>query len=238
MNLPNVRTTSALICVIALAAAPQAQAVWPVVDVRAITQMASQLRTLQSQLSTARDQLTQARDTYGSLTGTRGMQLLLPDVSHNALPIDYQQLTDVFNNASATYGALGTRVQELIGQNTNLTDAQIAQLTPAQRDLVQEGRRNAAGLAAVTEQVLADSSARFSQLQQLITAIGSATDPKAILDLQARVQAESTMLQNESTQLTAIYQRQSAAADLRHLKMREQGIQDIGSLRDLPGLGL
>jgi type IV secretion system protein VirB5 len=238
MNYPNVRTTSALICVLALAAAPQAQAVWPVVDIRAITQMASQLRTLQNQLATARDQLAQARDTYGSLTGTRGMQQLLSDVTHNALPIDYQQLTDVLNNARATYSALGTRVQELISQNTSLTDAQLSRLNPAQRDLVQEGRRNAAGLAAVTEQVLADSSARFSDLQQLITAIGSATDPKAILDLQARVQAESTMLQNESTKLNAIYQRQSAAADLRQLKIREQGIEDAGSLRDLPSLGL
>jgi type IV secretion system protein VirB5 len=227
-----------LVTALILAAAPQAQAALPVIDIRAIVQMASQLRTMQNQLTAARDQLTEARNTFGSLTGTRGMQNLLSDMTRNALPIDYQQLFDVLTNTSAAYSALGAHVQELINQNAVMTEAHLATLTPTQRQLMEEGRRNAAGLAAITEQVLTDSSARFSNLQQLITAIGSATDPKAILDLQARVQSESTMLQNESTKLAALYQRQSAGTALRQLQVREQGIADAGSLRDLPDLGL
>jgi type IV secretion system protein VirB5 len=232
------RTTTLLVSVLTLGTATQSHAAWPVIDVRAIAQMTSQLRTLQNQLTTARDQLNEARNTYSSLTGARGMQDLLSDAERNALPTDYQELADVLTNTSAAYSVLGGHVQELINQNAVLTDEDLAELTPTQRALMEEGRRNAAGLAAITEQVLSDSSTRFEDLQQLITAIGSATDPKAILDLQARVQVESTMLQNESTKLAALYQRQSAAAALRQLRIREQGIADAGSLRDLPTLGL
>ncbi len=61
------------------------RAAMPVIDVRAIAQMASQLRTLQNQLTTARDQLTQARSQLAALTGDRGARALL--AGHPALPL-------------------------------------------------------------------------------------------------------------------------------------------------------
>ena len=49
-------------------------------------------------------------------------------------------------------------------------------------------------------------SDRFTSLQQLISAIGGATDQKASLDLNARIAAEQGMLQNEQTKLQVLYQ--------------------------------
>ena len=56
-------------------------------------------------------------------------------------------------------------------------------------------------LQVTSRQALQVSSERFASLQQLIDAIPTATDPKAILDLQARIAAEQAMLQNEQTKL-------------------------------------
>ena len=53
-----------------------------------------------------------------------------------------------------------------------------------------------AGVAA-NAMVSQKSSKRFDRIATLMQRIDSATDPKAIADLQARIQIEQTMLQNE-----------------------------------------
>ncbi len=75
-------------------------------------------------------------------------------------------------------------------------------------------------------------------MQQLITTIGTASDPKAILDLQARISAEQGMLQAEQTKLQVLYQTVLAQAAAEQQRSREQAITDAGSLRSLPAMGL
>ena len=67
-------------------------------------------------------------------------------------------------------------------------------------------RRSAAALQAIASDALSVTSNRFAALQQLINTIGRASDPKAVLDLQARIAAEQGMLQNEQTKLAVLYQ--------------------------------
>jgi type IV secretion system protein VirB5 len=93
-------------------------------------------------------------------------------------------------------------------------------------------------LQMMTRQALARTSSRFAALQQLIDAISGASDQKAILDLQARIQAEQGMLQNESTKLQVLYQLSQAEELSRRQRTREQAISSIGSLRRLPPIGL
>ena len=96
------------------------------------------------------------------------------------------------------------------------------------------------GTAAGNRRVaaLANSSDRFTSLQQLISAIGSATDEKASLDLTARITAEQAMEQNEQTKLQVLYQVAQAQEWSRAQQVRERAIADQGSLRSLPPMGL
>ena len=221
-----------------LAGADPAGAAWPVIDVSAIAQLASQLRMMQNHLLTARDQLTEAHSTLESLTGTRGMELVLGDVERNYLPGDWTALSQALTRTGNQYGVLAATVQELVTSSAVLTPDTLNGLTAVQRELIESGRRNAAGLAAIARVALATTSDRFGSLQQLIQSIGTATDPKAIYDLQARVQAENVMLQNEATKLQTLYQSQHADAALRTQRIREQGIADVGNLRTRPAMGL
>jgi type IV secretion system protein VirB5 len=235
----NAKPTTVLFSVLTLAAAvPQVDAAMPVIDASAIVQMVTQLRTMQSQLTAARSQLTEARNTLSSLTGTRGMQNLLGNIERNYLPADWQQLFDTLHDASSNYGALADSVQSLIAGNAVLSEQDLTHFNPTQRDVIEEGRRSSAGLAALTRQALAASSARFTHLEQLIRAIGTATDPKAIYDLQARVQAETALLQNDSIKLSTLFETHAADEALRHQRIREQAIADAGNLRELGSLGL
>jgi len=82
----------------------------------------------------------------------------------------------------------------------------MAALSPQAAAQLKAQRQSAALLQALAHEALANSSSRFAAVQQLIDAIGRAGDPKAILDLQARIAAEVGMLENEQTKLQVLYQ--------------------------------
>jgi type IV secretion system protein VirB5 len=208
------------------------------VDVGAIAQLVQQVNTMRQQLETTRDQLQQARETLDSMRGGRGMEQLLSGTARNYLPPDWQQLAAVLDQASTGYGTLAAELQGLINSNAILTPQQVNALSPAERSQLEAARRSAAMLQALTREALSATSRRFASVQQLIDAIPRASDQKAILDLQARIQAEQGMLQNEATKLGVLYQAAQAEEWARKQRVREQAIASIGSLRDLPPLGL
>ena len=218
--------------------APPAQAAWPVIDIGAITQLIMQIQTLNEQLTTARDQLTQARDEFRSITGGRGMEQLLGGTVRNYLPPNWMELQGVLQGVAGSYNALSANIQTVINANAVLTAQQVAALSPRERQQLEAARRSAAMLQVLAREALATTSARFTSIQQLINAIPAASDQKAILDLQARISAEQSMLQNEQTKLDVLYQTAQAEEWARRQRLREQAIADVGSLRRLPPLGL
>jgi hypothetical protein len=222
----------------ALLGAPAAHAQWAVIDVGAIAQLVQQIATMRDQLSTARNQLRQAENAYRSMTGGRGMHQLLSNQQRNYLPQDWAQLEAAMRQSIGNYGAFHSQISSLMNANAVLTPTQLASLSPRERDQVEAGRRSAAMLQATMRQALSTTSGRFAAIQQLIGAISSASDQKAILDLQARIAAEETMLQNEQTKLQVFYQATQAEELARMQRNREQAIVDVGSLRRLPAMGL
>jgi type IV secretion system protein VirB5 len=91
-------------------------------------------------------------------------------------------------------------------------------------------------LNGMTQSAYQNTSQRFSALQQLINRIATAQDPKAIQDLQARIQAEQNMLTNEQTKLQSLYQMAKAEEAAQQQRTREQVISGHGgfSTRFLP----
>ena len=224
--------------VLLLLLTPAAHAQFAVIDVRAIAQLAQQIQTMRQQLETARNQLTEARTTLEAMRGARGMEQLLAGTVRNYLPEDWAALDAVLNQRSAAYAGLSARVQAILNLNAVLSPAQLDALSPYEREQIEAARRMAAMLQALTRDALSSTSGRFAAIQQLIAAIRSAGDQKAILELQARIAAEQGMLQNEQTKLDVLYQTAQAEEWARVQRSREQAIADIGSLRRLPSMGL
>lgn len=217
---------------------PTANAQWAVVDVGAITQLMQQVRTMQEQLTTARHQLAQAEAAYRSMNGGRGMERLLGTVPRNYLPGQWRELLEVLSQTSVSYGAIAREMQRVINENSVLSADQLRALSPSDRQLIEASRRSKAMLQVMTREALHRTSDRFGSMQQLIDAIGRAEDPKAVMDLQARIQAENNMLINESTKLQVLYQLAQAEEQARELRLREEAMNAFGSLRDLPPIGL
>jgi type IV secretion system protein VirB5 len=217
---------------------PPAHAQWAVVDVGAIAQLVRQVATLQQQLETARSQLTQAQQQYQAMTGGRGMEQLLNGTVRNYLPPDWQALEAALNGVQGSYAALAAQLDATIGANAVLTPDHIARISNQEREQLQAARKSAAMLQVTSRRALEASSARFASLQQLINAISTATDPKAVLDLQARIAVEQAMIQNEQTKLMVLYHAAEAEERARRQRASELAIVNIGSLRRSAPIGL
>jgi type IV secretion system protein VirB5 len=214
------------------------RAQWAVIDVGAITQLVQQVATLERQLQTAQATLTNAQQQFQASVGNRGMQNLLSTTNRNYLPFNWSQLSAAAGQTGGTYQALSAAVQGLMVANAVLTPQQVAALSPAQQSQLQAARQSAALAQSTSRQALDNTSTQFASLQQLINAIPSATDQKGALDLQARIQAEQAMLQNENTKMTVLHQTLEAQEWARKLSAHEQVVADVGSLRTLPPLNL
>jgi len=192
------------IAVLALTAAPAAHAQFAVIDVAAVTQLVTEVQNLEQALTVAREDLAQAQTQLRSMTGDRGMEQLLAGTNRNYLPADWGQLTAALNDTSSAYAALSAGIRQALAEDTVLTPQQLATLSPDGQQQIAADRSTAALLQAVSRQALANASGRFADLQQLITSIGTASDQKAILDLNARIGAEQAMLANEQTKLAML----------------------------------
>ena len=203
MRTPRIGTWLGFVLLIATAPAVRAQ--FAVIDVASLTQLVTQVQTLEQQLATARSQLTQAQAQFQALTGDRGMERLLSGMARNYLPTDAAALQSAAQAGSA-FAALNADVRAALLAESALSNAQLAALPPQAVAQLQSQRQSAALLLGLTHEALANASGRFAALQQLIDAIGGASDPKAALDLQARISAEAGMLQNEGTKLQVLFQ--------------------------------
>jgi type IV secretion system protein VirB5 len=216
-------------CFIAsLAAAPASRAQWAVVDAPAIVQLIQEVQTTAQQLQTAKDQLLQAKQALQTMTGDRGMEQLLSGTSRNYLPSDWTQMTGALQG-SGGFGALSADFQSILTADAVLSPQRLAALSPASQQLIQNSRQWTAMQQALSHQALSNASNRFASIQSLIAAIPSATDQKAILDLQARISAELGMLQNEQTKLQVLNQATQAQESALRQQAWEQVVDGQGS---------
>lgn len=226
-----------LLAALALLAPLHARAGIPVIDFTAVANLIQQVAYWQQQISAMQKQFDQLQtanaqlgQTYGSMTGTRGMDQLLAtsNLSRNYLPSNYNDLMGVLNGSSSNYSGLSGQVQSIMNANRVLSSTQMDALSPDLRQIVDKGRQSSAMLNGMTQSAYQNTSQRFSALQQLIDAIGRTNDPKAIQELQARIQAEQTMLTNEQTKLQSLYQIARAEEAAQQQRTREQVISGHG----------
>lgn len=205
----------------------------PVIDVAAISQLIQQIAYWQQQLAAMGQQLDQLHRTHNAMTGTRGMQDVLPmsEDERNYLPRDYAELVNTVRGISYSYAGLTGRMQAAMAANAVLSNAQLRTLTPEMRQLVENGRRSSAMLASATQVAYQQTSERFAALHEFINRIATAGDVKAIQDLQGRIHVEQVLLTNEQTKLQTLYHMAQADQLVQQQRVREQVIAGHGGFR-------
>jgi type IV secretion system protein VirB5 len=166
------------------------------------------------------------------------MQNLLGGINRNYLPQNWTQLSQIMSGSSGGYPGVASSYSSLVTSNAVMGPAQVAALSPSEQAELQAQRSSVALLQTTTRTALQNASDRFASLQQLISAIGQATDQKGALDLETRIAAEEAMLQDEQSKLQILFQVAQSQQWAQAQQSREQSIIDQGSLEQLPAMGL
>ena len=211
----------------------------PVVDMAALTQsanswtqqftaMANQLKEMQQQYQMMQQQYQQLQQTYNSVSGIRGMG----DIANNPalrryLPNDYQQALQLGTGmANGQYDGLSGSV-DAMKQASKIMDIQDTGLDPnSQAGKAYQNAQNQAALNRVlAEESFKQSGDRIAGLQQMLDKVNQSPDDKDIQDLQARIQAEQTLLQNDMIRVASLAQLQQSQRDIANQQAIELRMQ-------------
>jgi type IV secretion system protein VirB5 len=205
----------------------------PVIDATAIAEAIKQYEQLQAQLKTMNSHLEQAQQLNQSLSGSRGMQDLMPNEVRNVIPTNWQETLAQMGGA----GKLSELAQSIKANASKMDVATLKKLLPEEMASTAEGFADSAASAqASAGQAYDNASNRFSRLQALMDALPGAQDMKAVADLQARIQGEQVMLQNEAIKLAALAQAQQAQQAIQNQQVRELGMDKPYSGNSLPSV--
>lgn len=180
----------------------------PVIDRTAILKQIESITQLKSQLDTLNQQLQQAEQLYGSLnkiTNMADVASLLNDPSiRKALPRDFNAVEGLFKGSGT--GVFGNSASKFLESNsTYRTDANDFYA----QELSRVQNQNA-GQMSLGQQIYDAATARIEGIDQLRQQISSAADAKDVTDLQARLQAETAFLQTDLLRMQGLQMVQQA----------------------------
>jgi type IV secretion system protein VirB5 len=196
-------------------------------DPGAYSRMVLQLNQAKAQLQQLQAQVQQGRQLLDSLNvnsqvnriasqlSTPELRQFLPDMSSFEAPIS--------GNFSGL-GNLGARASQIRAANRIYAPAAGASPSDADKfftDSLEQSGDRAARDMALGESVGNVGAQRLQGLQQLQQSLDGATDARAVLDIQARIGAESAMIQNDQMRLQGMAMVQQAQDRLQAQRDRE-----------------
>jgi type IV secretion system protein VirB5 len=174
-----------------------------------------QAKDMTAQVDELKKQYETMQQEYQSISGIRNMGDLVNNPAlRKYLPDDYQTiLNSGYGNAQSIRDA--SRVSGF--ENTN-PDSETSKA-------FEKNAMQAANFEATAEAGYKQAGKRFNDIQTLLDQINQAPDQKSILDLQARIQVEQVMQQNESNRLMMLGQLAQAQKDLANQAALERQIK-------------
>lgn len=195
----------------------------PVIDSTNIAQAIKQVAAWGKQFQQMEQQLGQMQQQYQSLNGSRGMGNLVNNPAlRQYLPSDYQSILD---NGYGNSASIRSAYKRFGIEGTSLD---------AKSDTAKAFEANAKRAAvnrATAEEGYKQASERFAAIQVLLDKVNKAPDAKDIADLQARIQAEQVMMQNEQTKLLMLGQLAEAERDLANQRATELRLRALQRTR-------
>ncbi|MFN5350622.1 MAG: P-type DNA transfer protein VirB5 [Polaromonas sp.] len=197
----------------------------PVTDLASLTQQIQQVAAWAQQIQGMKDQLTQQQQLFNSMNGARGIgQLLNNPELKNALPADWQKVYSSIQ--SGGYAGL-TGAAKAIRDANAIYDCSTGAASTVAR--CNRESNKAAQDKAFASDAYASAQRRLDNIQGLMGQIDNTTDAKQIFELQARMQAENAMIQNEQTKLMMFKMMADSEDKLIAQQQREQDRKDMSN---------
>jgi type IV secretion system protein VirB5 len=202
----------------------------PVIDAASIAQgqanQAESIAKALEQIDQLKSQLGQMKKQYSAITGSRSLGSLANNpVFRNYLPEDWKKVYD--DIARGGYKGLTGEARKI--RDASQVYDMCARLIEAQRAHCEQNSARGAIEKAFALEAYDKATARWDQIALLMKAINGTTDPKAIGELQARIQTEQAALQNEQTKLDLYRMVADAEARIAEQKAIEREAKVWGS---------
>ena len=236
------RLLKILATVLFIAGVGQAQAGIPVFDAAQVAQSVQQVvawgkqyTQMGQQYSQLVNSYNQAVTTHNSMNGARGMQSLVNNPAvRRYLPNEWSQAMNLLNSPGGYTGLQG-KINGIrsAAQITSIDDTGLDPNSATGRAFV--GSQNQAAMnRALSEEGYKQASDRIASIQTLIDKVGDAPEAKDVADLQARIQAEQVMVQNELVKLHLMAQLQQAQRDIMAQQAREISMKSTKAVGGVP----
>lgn len=206
-----------------------AQAAVAVIDVAVLRQSIQQVQAWSQQYQQMQNQLSQLQQAHAAMTGDRGMAGLLGNQNRTYLPTNWNAAMNSLNAGGTSYGELANIARQIKQAQSVLSEQETGRLSPQMQQYLEQTRNLSASQQAVGQSAYNTAAQRVTTLQALTNAINGQTDPKAIMDLQARIASEQAALQNDQAQLQSVVALQSSQAAAQQGMANELRAQTAGS---------
>jgi len=195
----------------------------PVIDIQSIAQAVQQVAAWKQQYQQMDQQISQ-------MSGNRGMGGLLSNENRSYLPPDWNSAMSALNNGGGgSYGQLASNAQQILKSQSVLQGSDISNLSPDMQQYLSTVRNMSASQQALGQAAYQNAAQRVSLLQTLTNQINSSTDPKAIMDLHARIASEQNTLSNDQAQLQSVAQLTAAQQQANAQMQNEMRAQTSGT---------
>lgn len=211
---------AALAACLALAATPAA-AQLTVHDPVSYASLLRQATTALDQLNELRAQVAEAKklyDGFNTASGAGDLAALLKAPELRAFVPDADKYLAAARGDLAALGDIGRKALD-IRADARLYSA--APDDPLGQELERQGDRTARDLALGQAAARAGAD-RMRGLEELLSALDTAPNARAVMDLQARLSAEQTMILNDQMRLQGLAMAQDAEARLERQRERER----------------
>lgn len=210
-----------LALVVSLATGSRVRAQTVVYDPTAVGKLLQNYQAALKQLELLKTQVAQGDALFAHFNTASGVNSLASELASPALRAflpDADTYVAAAKGDLAALGALGAAASSIRASNRIYTPAATDVVG---RDLEAAGDRAARDLA-LGQQVANVSASRLQGLQTLQTAIDGAKDARAVMDLQARLQAEQALITNDQVRLQGLAMAQAAEERVQLQRDRER----------------
>lgn len=170
----------------------------PVIDAAHIAEAIKQYEEMVKQLENMQKQLAQAKQQYESITGNRGMGNLAR-TDGNMISTNWKETL-----AQMQGGQIGQLANQIKQSASQLNNPYYVSVNGQVKKTLDGRMDDAANGAARNANVFEQTAQRQNRIVDLANRVNGASDLKAIGDLQARFQAEQSMLMNELIRLQSM----------------------------------
>jgi len=220
----TIRARGAVGLVLTIAFTLPAHAQQVVYDPSAVGKLIEQARTELQQLEQLKAQLAQGKqlyDAFNHASDVNSVASLLSAPPLRALLPDAQLFIGAAKGDLGALGQIGARAARIRSQSRLYTPL----AGDAQGEALEATGARAARDLALGETVADAGAQRLIGLQQLQTALGTAPNVRALMDIQARLTAEQAMIANDQMRLQGLAMAQAAEDRL----ARQQALERIAA---------